>query len=221
MAAASPDNKPSTPKQLGLEPLIHATAEVRNSSFGHYCEVGARTKVVDSRFGDYSYVAENSDIMDTTLGRFCSVAAQVRLNPGNHPLERVALSHFTYRSASYGLGEDDAAFFAWRRSTPVTLGHDVWIGHGVTVLPGVTIGDGAAIGAGAVVTRDVPAFAIAVGVPARVLRFRFEAPVMESLARIRWWDWPHERLGEALEDFRHLGAAAFCGRYDPGFEDRA
>jgi len=214
---ASADGKPSTPKRLGTEPALHATAEVRNSTFGRFCEVGAHTKIIDSSFGDYSYVAENSDIMDTTLGRFCSVAAHVRLNPGNHPLERVALSHFTYRSAAYGLGEDDAAFFAWRRSTPVMLGHDVWIGHGVTVLPGVTIGDGAAIGAGAVVTRDVPAFAIAVGVPARVLRPRFTPAVAESLARIRWWDWPHERLGEALEDFRRLSGAAFCRRHDPAF----
>ena len=92
-------------------------------SFGAWCEVGARSKVAESSFGDYSYVANDSDITYTTLGRFCSIAAQVRINPGNHPLDRVALNHFTYRSSAYGLGEDDAAFFDWRRSHRVVLGH--------------------------------------------------------------------------------------------------
>ena len=75
-----------------------------------------------------------------------------------------------YRSSAYGLGPDDPAFFEWRRSSPVTLGHDVWIGHGAVVLPSVSIGNGAAVGAGAIVTKDVPPFAVVAGNPARVVR---------------------------------------------------
>ena len=202
-------------KTLGLEPSIHPTAEVRDSSFGAWCEVGARSRVAECHFGDYAYVANDAELACTTLGRFCSIAAQVRLNPGNHPLDRVALSHFTYRSSAYGMGGDDAAFFDWRRSHRVVLGNDVWIGHGVVVLPGVSIGNGAAIGAGAVVSGDVPAFAVAVGVPARVVRFRFAPEIVAALERIAWWNWPHARLGEALADFRAMGAAAFCRKYDP------
>ena len=88
----------TAPKQLGLEPFIHPTAQVRDSRFGAYCEIGARTKVAESSFGDYSYVVNDADIIYSEIGRFCSIAAQTRINPGNHPLDRVALNHFTYRS---------------------------------------------------------------------------------------------------------------------------
>ncbi|WP_338664389.1 DapH/DapD/GlmU-related protein [Pararoseomonas sp. SCSIO 73927] len=211
--AAHPD---TATKSLGEAPFIHPTAEVRDSRFGRWCEVGARTRVAESRFGDYAYVVNDSDIMGAEIGPFCSIAAGVRINPGNHPLDRVALNHFTYRSSAYGLGDDDAALFAWRRSTPVTLGPDVWVGHGAIILPGVTVGTGAAIGAGAVVTKDVPDFAIVVGTPARVIRHRFPPEIIVALHRIAWWNWPHERLGKAMQDFRTLGAAAFCAKHDPG-----
>ena len=175
--------------------------------------MSARTKVAESSFGDYSYVVNDSDVIYATVGKFCSIAAHTRLNPGNHPLDRVMLSHVGYRSSAYGLGPDDTAFFGWRRSTPVTLGHDVWIGHGAVVLPGVSIGNGAAVSAGAIVTRDVPAFAVVAGNPARVLRHRFVPDVIAGLQRIAWWDWPHERIGGAMQDFRKLGAEAFCAKH--------
>lgn len=205
----------TAPKRLGAEPFIHPTAQVRDSSFGTYCEVGARTKVSECRFGDYSYIVADADIIYATVGKFCSIAAHTRINPGNHPLERVALNHFTYRSSAYGLGEDDADFFQWRRDHHVTLGHDVWIGHGAILLPGVSVGNGAAIGAGAVVSKDVPPFAIVVGVPGRVLRYRFAPEIIAALERIAWWDWPHDRLRAGLRDFRSMSAADFCRKYDP------
>ena len=211
-----PRNDPaSVTRNLGDQPDIHRTASVRATTFGRFCEVGARTKVAESAFGDYSYVVNDADIIYTTLGRFCSIAAHTRINPGNHPLDRVMLNHVSYRSSAYGLGDDEPGFFEWRRSSPVTLGHDVWIGHGAVVLPGLTIGNGAAIGAGTIVTKDVPPFAIVVGNPGRVLRLRFPEAVIESLQRLAWWDWPHERLRRAMQDIRTLGAAEFCARHDP------
>jgi len=204
---------PASIKNLGDAPDIHRTASVRDSVFGKYCEVGARTKVAESRFGDFSYVVNDSEIIYTDVGKFCSIAAHTRINPGNHPVDRVAMNHFTYRSSAYGLGDDDPAFFDWRRASRCTLGHDVWIGHGAVVLPGVSLGNGAVAGAGAIVTKDVPAFAIVVGNPARLLRYRFAPDVIEVLERIGWWDWPHDQLRVAMADFRGMSAEAFCRRY--------
>ncbi|WP_291297359.1 chloramphenicol acetyltransferase [Elioraea sp.] len=200
---------------LSLSPTIHPTAHVTDSTLGAWTEVGARTTIAETVMGDYSYVVNDSSIIYATIGRFCSIAAHTRINPGNHPLERAALHHFTYRAAKYELGEDDDAFFDWRRASHVTLGHDVWIGHGATILPGITIGTGAGIGAGAVVSKDVPPFAVVVGVPGKVIRFRFLPEIQAALLRIAWWDWPHATLKERLADFRALGAEAFCKRYDP------
>lgn len=204
---------PKSDKSLGDAPSIHRTASVRASTFGRFCEVGARTKVAESSFGDYAYVVNDSDIIYTTVGKFCSIAAHTRINPGNHPLDRVALSHFTYRSSSYGLGQDDAGFFDWRRSFRCVMGNDVWIGHGAVVLPGVTLGNGAAVGAGAIVTKDVPPFAIVVGNPGRILRYRFAPEIIAALERIAWWDWTHDQLRLGLADFRAMSAEDFCQKY--------
>lgn len=201
--------------QLGSEPLIHPSAEVRDSTFGHFCEVGARTKMAQTVMGDYSYVVNDADIIYSTIGKFANIAARARLNPGQHPMDRASLHHFQYRSRMYGLGEDDAAFFEWRQERWLTIGHDVWIGNGAVVMGGVTIGTGAVIGANAVVTRDVPPYTVVTGVPARPLRPRFPEAIQEAMQRIAWWDWGHDILRERLDDFRGLTADAFCRKYDP------
>ncbi|MCX5571034.1 chloramphenicol acetyltransferase [Kaistia nematophila] len=200
---------------LGLTPSIHATARVEQSTLGRYTEVGAGTSMIETTMGDYSYVSEQGDVIYSTIGKFCSIAAAVRINPGNHPQWRASQSHFTYRASKYFEGEaDEAAFFDWRRSTPCTIGHDVWIGHGVTVLAGVSIGTGAIIGSGAVVTKDVGPYEIAVGVAARTIKRRFPAEIADRLMALAWWDWDHEALRLALPDFRTLEIEAFLEKYE-------
>lgn len=200
--------------KLSETPLVDPTAAIVDATLGRYTEVGARTRIVASSFGDYSYIMENGDILFATVGKFCSFASGVRINPPNHPMERASQHHFTYRSADYFPDADhDETVFQWRRAQWARVGHDVWIGHGATVMPGVTVGDGAAVGAGAVVTRDVAPYTIVAGVPARPVRRRFEEDVADRLRALAWWDWPHERLRAALEDFRRLPVRQFLERH--------
>jgi phosphonate metabolism protein (transferase hexapeptide repeat family) len=200
--------------KLGPEPLIHPTATVQDSRLGRYTEIGARTSVVETVMGDYSYVVQDANIIYAEIGKFCSIAAMTRINPGNHPMERATQAHFTYRSSAYFDGEaDDEAFFAWRRSHGVALGHDVWVGHGAIILPGRSIGTGAVVAAGAVVTRDVAPYTIVGGSPARVIRRRFSEAVADRLMALAWWDWSHDALRDALPAFRSLDVEAFLERY--------
>jgi phosphonate metabolism protein (transferase hexapeptide repeat family) len=168
---------------------------------------------MESVMGDYSYVVNDSQIIYADIGKFCSFASHTRINPGNHPLEKAVLHHFTYRSYQFGFGEDDEDFFDWRRSKKVRIGHDVWLGHGAVILPGVTIGIGAAVGAGAVVSKDVPPYTIVAGVPAKPIRERFSKEIQAGMFEISWWDWPRNELQSALEDFRELSAEAFVEKY--------
>jgi len=202
-------------RQLTEQPEIDPSSIVRASDFGRYTYLGPNSQVTDSEFGDYAYAIGDNQIAHATIGKFCNIATGVRINPSNHPWWRATLHHFTYRSLSHGFAlPDDREFFQWRADDRVIIGADVWIGHNAIIMPGVTIGTGAAIGSGAVVTKDVPPYAIVVGVPAKVLRPRVDAPVAEQLQRIAWWDWSHAEIEAALPDFRRLDAAAFAAAYD-------
>ncbi|MFG1282093.1 LbetaH domain-containing protein [Xanthobacter autotrophicus] len=202
-------------KVLGETPLIDPTAQVKASTLGRYTEVGARTKLLEVEMGDYSYVVNDADIAYARIGKFCSIAAMTRLNPGNHPTWRASQAHFTYRASAYFPGEaDETDFFQWRRDQRLTLGHDVWIGHGAVVLAGRNVGTGAVVAAGAVVSKDVPAYAIVAGVPARVVKERFPADIAARLQALGWWDWSHKQLRTALPDFRALPIEGFLEKYE-------
>ncbi len=187
---------------LSEEPTVDPTARVDKTTLGRYTEVGANVRLQEVHLDDYSYVVDRSDVIYTDIGKFVNIASDVRINPGNHPMEWVSQHHFLYRIKQYGLGEEDnQPFFNWRRLQRVTIGHDVWIGHKAIVLPGVTVGNGAVVAAGAVASRDVKPYSVVGGVPAKPLRSRFPEPIWRCLEEIQWWNWDHETIKERLDDF--------------------
>ena len=129
-----------------------------------------------------------------TVGSYCSIANSVTfLLDGNHCVNWVTTHTFPTLKGNPHLQD----YFVTEKCK-IVVGNDVWIGMGAMILPGVTIGDGAIIGARAVVTKSVPAYAVAVGNPAKVVKYRFAEEVIEDLLHIQWWNWPEDRIREML-----------------------
>jgi phosphonate metabolism protein (transferase hexapeptide repeat family) len=199
-------------KMLSEEPSIHPTSRVSKCEIGAYTSIGAGCSMRESSLGDYSYLAGEVSIVWTDIGKFCSIASHTRMNPGNHPTWRVTTSHCTYRRAQYGFDtEDDHEFFAWRKAHRCEVGHDVWMGHGTILTAGCKVGIGACIGAGSVITKDVPPFAIYGGVPAKLIKYRFDPRTIEQLMRIAYWDWDHETIKARFHDL--LNVHTFIEKY--------
>ena len=199
---------------LSEEPFIHEHSELTNTQLGKFTEVGLYNFIENTVLDEYSYTGQFCFIQNAQIGKFSNIAAMVRIGPTDHPYERPSLHHFTYRPKMYGFSDgEDEAFFEQRVSRTAYVGHDTWIGHGAIIQPGVTVGDGAIVGSGAIVTKDVPPYSIVVGVPAKIIKYRFSQDAIAALQRIQWWDWSYETIKERLDDF-HIDIEKFIEKYD-------
>jgi phosphonate metabolism protein (transferase hexapeptide repeat family) len=205
------------------QPRIHPTSELKSCRLGRHVVIGERVILREVVVGDFSYFERHGEAIYTSIGKFCSIAANVRINALEHPIERVTTHKVSYRPNEFFkfLGVD-TGFLERRRGKAVSIGNDVWIGHGAVVMPGVTIGDGAVVGANAVVTRDVDRYTIVAGSPSRVIRRRFDEATAARLVALAWWDWPDETLADAVPDMQAMTIDAFLDKWGagPGREGR-
>ena len=133
------------------------------------------------------------------IGKFCSIACGVKFlfNSANHTLKSLSSYTFPLFYEDWGLEKSNVAT-AWDNKGDIVIGNDVWIGYEAVITAGVHIGNGAIIAAHAVVTKDVPAYTIVGGVPARPIRKRFDEDTIHKLEASQWWNWPTEKIRQYL-----------------------
>ena len=181
-----------------------------NIGFGSFLEgnnrIGKNT-MFNGVLGRCSYIGENS-IIDGKVGRYCSIASEVKTVHGKHPTSFASTSPVFYSNSARQTGMTyvsktivDEHVFADNKEHTIVIGNDVWIGYRATILAGITIGDGAIIGAGALVTRDIPPYAIAVGVPAKVIRYRFSEEDVQFFLDFKWWNQSEQWIKDHAELF--------------------
>ena len=133
------------------------------------------------------------------IGKFCSIAcgAKFLFNSANHTLSSLSTYPFPLFFEEWGLEKRNVAE-SWDNKGDIVIGNDVWIGYEAVIMAGVTIGDGAIIGARAVVTKDVPPYTVAGGIPAKPIKKRYPEETIAALSELKWWDWPEERIAQNL-----------------------
>lgn len=156
----------------------------------------------------YTYIGCRSSISDTTIGRFCSIGHNVFCGPGDHPSRWLSSSPVFYSDRKQcGFTFCESAEF--KETQLVVLGNDCWVGANVFIRNGIRVGHGSIIGAGAVVVKDVPEYSIVGGVPAKLLRMRFDESEIQELLAIKWWNWDPQILAENAPRFRTENVADF------------
>ena len=161
--------------------------------------------------GNYSYVAKNCAVNNCTIGKFSSIGPNFSCGLGIHPTNGISTAPMFY-SPSKVNGVSLVKKNKVEESKHTAIGNDVFIGANVTVLDGVTIGDGAVIGAGAVVSKDIPPYAIAVGCPIRIIKYRMNEKQIAAMQRIQWWNWDDDRLQDVERMFEDIDG--FIEKYD-------
>lgn len=134
------------------------------------------------------------------IGKFCSIACGTKFlfNSANHTLNSLSTYPFPLFFEEWELDPKNVTE-SWDNKGDIIIGNDVWIGFEAVILAGVTIGDGTIIGARAVVTKDVAPYTIVGGVPAKPIRKRFDDRTIATLLKMKWWDWPEEKIAQNIQ----------------------
>jgi acetyltransferase-like isoleucine patch superfamily enzyme len=191
--------------------FVHYSARLNNAKLEGKNKVSRGVIINDSLLGYGSYLGVDVILSRCAIGRFTSISAHVTLVVGQHPTRVFVSTHPSFYSlaeiypfiskSSYVKTQKYNEFKLIDDKYSAVIGNDVWIGHGVLIMEGITIGDGAIIGAGAIVTKNIPPYAIAVGAPAKVKRYRFSKEDIDFLLELKWWDKEEDWIREAAPYF--------------------
>lgn len=175
----------------------------KNTKEGKHTRIDFPYDLRDVNIGDYTYISVNSCISLTDIGKFCSIGPNFFCGWGIHPTDGISTSPLFYSAKSlYSFCNENRI----EDRKKIMIGNDVFIGANVTVLDGVTIGDGAVIGAGTVVSKDIPPYAIVVGSPAQILRYRFNDETIQKIRSIQWWNFEEDQFKDVEKYFSKINS---------------
>jgi acetyltransferase-like isoleucine patch superfamily enzyme len=185
-------------------------SEYSDSKVDNLARIQPPYSIIKTEIGEGTYIAFNSVISITKIGKFCSIGPNFFCGWGIHPTNGLSTSPMFYSTLKQNgrtLSPNDKI----EERKLIRIGNDVFIGANVTILDGVNIGDGAIIGAGAVVSKDIPPYAIAVGCPINIIRYRFPQVDIDKLLKIKWWNFEENKLKEVERYFFDIDT--FLGKY--------
>lgn len=167
-------------------------SSIINSTIHKTSKVESGSNIVNTTFDKHSFCGYDCEIINCDIGSFCSIANNVKIGGGVHPMDWVSMSPVFYE----GRDSVKAKFSEHQRNPSLRtfIGHDVWIGQSVIVKQGVTIGTGAVVGMGSIVTKDVAPYSVVAGCPAREIKKRFDEETIQKLLKSQWWDFADKDL---------------------------
>jgi acetyltransferase-like isoleucine patch superfamily enzyme len=178
----------------------------RNSTFGLFNTLQDNVTLNNVNLGDFSYISFNTAVSRASIGKFCSIGPDCKIGLGKHPTNTFVSTHPAFFSSSKRaqLTFSDSNYF--QETENINIGNDVWLGANVIVVDGVNISDGVIVATGSVVTKDIPAYAIVGGVPAKVIKYRFEENIVLKLLDFKWWNKDIKYLKNNFKKFQDINS---------------
>lgn len=187
-------------KSLKIGYLSYAS----NCGFGKYVTLYNYVNLLNTELSDFSYISDRTRVQNTTIGKFCSIGPDCRIGLGEHPVSSFVSTHplFYSKDIQSKMVFSDKNYFL--EIEPIVIENDVWIGANVVILDGINISHGAVVAAGSVVTKNVPSYAVVGGIPAKVIKYRYNRDVIKALLDIQWWDFNIDDLIKNYKKFHNI-----------------
>lgn len=190
---------------------IRSGVNIKETKFGGQQKIGKNTNVKKSEIGFGSYIGNSCQLERVKIGKYCSIGDGIKVVSGTHPIKYVSTHPFSHSSYLVKEGFNIKGYMPFEGDKKignsefrVEIENDVWIGSEVIILGGIKIGNGSVIGTGAVVTKDVEPYSIVVGVPAKILKYRFTDEEIKFLQNLKWWDKDFEWVSKNIEKFSDI-----------------